>query len=149
MKAAIEEAIKSKETGDYAVGVVIVKNDEILVRAGNRVKIDQDSTHHAEIVAIREASKILGTRYLEDCILYTTHEPCPMCASAAVWARMGGIVFGARIEDMRDYGFQNGNDEWAWRTINVPSSVIIEKGNPKLFLVGEFMREECKSLFHS
>lgn len=149
MEAAIKEAIKAKEEGDYAVGAVIVKDDEIIVRAQNRSKLDQDPTHHAEVIAIRETAKLLGTRHLEDCILYTTHEPCPMCASAAIWARMKGIVAGAKIEDMKEYKIKNGTDEWVWRTIDVPASKILEKGDPKLFLIEEFMREECKKLFHS
>lgn len=77
MEAAIEEAHNAKNEGDYSIGAVIVKDGNIIIRATNRAKIDNDSTQHAEMVAIREASKILGTRFLEECILYTTHEPCP------------------------------------------------------------------------
>lgn len=149
MEAAIKEALKSKELGDYAVGAVIVKDDKIIAKAGDRIILDKDATNHAEVIAIREASKILGTRFLEDCILYTTHEPCPMCAAAAVWAKMKGIVYGARMEDMADHGKRNANERFSWRTIDIPCSAIIERGNPKLFLVGWFMREECKKLFHS
>lgn len=149
MEAAIEEAMKTKEKGDYSVGAVVVKNGEILAKSGNRIKLDNDPTYHAEIVAIREAAKILGKRHLEDCILYATHEPCPMCTSAAVWAKMKGIVFGARIEDMQEFRTRNGNKIWSWRTIDIPASAIIVKGNPKLILVGDFMREQCKKLFHS
>ena len=149
MKAAIDEAIQAKESGDYAVGAVIVKDNKIIIRAGNRIKNDQDPTHHAEIVAIRKASQLLGTRHLEECVLYTTHAPCPMCASAAIWARMKGIVSGAKMCDMIDYRKSNGNQDWSWRTISLPASLVIEKGDPKLFLVEEFMRDECRKLFHS
>lgn len=149
MEAAIDEAIKSKNEGDYVVGAVIVKDDKIIVKAINRIKLDTDPTQHAEIVAICKASQLLGTRHLEGCVLYTTHEPCPMCASAAIWGKMQGIVYGAKLNDMIDYGTQKGNDDWSWRTINIKASKIIEKGDPKLFLVEEFMREECKNLFHS
>lgn len=148
MEAAIDEAMKTKEKGDYAVGAVIVKDNKMLVKVGNRIKLDNDPTHHAEIVAIREASKLLGTRHLENCILYTTHEPCPMCTGAAIWARMRGIVAGAKIKDMIQFKMGNGNNDWSWRTINIPASMIIEKGDPKLILIEEFMREECKKLFH-
>jgi len=149
MEAAIKEAIKAKQEGDYAIGAVIVKDDKIIARTGNRIKIDKDSTHHAEIVAISEASRLLGNRYLEGCILYTTLEPCPMCASAAVWAKMKGIVFGSNIEDMKEYNLNNRSNEFTWRIIDMPASKILEKGNPKLFLVENFMREECKKLLHS
>jgi len=149
MKAAIEEALKAKAEGDYCVGAVIVKDDKVIVRVGNRVKLDENSISHAEVVAIQEATKILGTRHLEGCILYATHEPCPMCSSAAVWARMKGIVCGTKIEDMANYRAKNTNNDWSWRTINIPASIILEKGEPKLFLVEGFLREECKELFHS
>lgn len=149
MEAAIEEAIKTRNKGDYAVGAVIVKGDRIISKSGNRVRLDEDPTHHAEIVAIRKAAKILGKRFLENCILYTTHEPCPMCAAAAIWARMNGIISGARLEDMIDYRIKNGNYNRTWRTIDIPASKILEKGDPKLFLIEDFMRKECKKLFHT
>lgn len=149
MRAAIEEAVSARDRGDYAIGAVIVRGEEIIARAPNRSKIEQDSTQHAEIAAIREASKILKSRYLENCILYTTHEPCPMCAAAAVWAKMSGIVSGAKMEDMADYGLTNGNEHWTWRVIHIPAREILAKGEPKLEIVEEFMREECQDLFHS
>jgi tRNA(Arg) A34 adenosine deaminase TadA len=149
MKAAIEEAIKSRENGDYAIGAVIVLNGEILVRATNRSKIEKDATQHSEVVAIRKASQKLNSRYLENCILYTTHEPCPMCAAAAFWAKLAGIVFGAKMEDMADYSIKNGSEEYKWRTIHISAKEILDKGNPKIEIIGEFMRDECKNLFHS
>jgi len=149
MQAAIEEAQKARAAGDYAVGAVIVKDGKIIVRAVNRAKQDNDPTQHAEVVAIRDASKIFNSRHLDGCILYTTHEPCPMCASATVWAKMAGVVFGVRIEDMHEFKLKNGNEEWQWRTIKVPASVILKNGDPQIPLVENFMREECKKLFHS
>lgn len=149
MDAAIKEAEKSRNGKDYSIGAIIVKENKIIARGGNRVKIDHDPTSHAEIIAIREASKTISNRHLNGCVLYTTHEPCPMCAAAAVWAKLDGIVFGARMEDMVDYKLKNGNDNWSWRTITVSASLILKKGDPKLFLVEEFMREECKKLFHN
>ncbi len=149
MKLAIEEAKKARESGDYGIGAVIVKENKVVATAGNRIKLDNDPTHHAEIVAIRKATKLLKNRFLEDCILYTTHEPCPMCTSAAVWARMRGIVFGSTLQDMIEYRLKAGNRNWSWRTIDMTALEIIEKGNPKLLLVEKFLREECIMLFHS
>jgi tRNA(Arg) A34 adenosine deaminase TadA len=149
MQLAIKEAIKTRQKGDYAIGAVIVKDGKILAKAGNRIKLDIDPTQHAEIVAIRKASKLLGTRHLEGCILYTTHEPCPMCASAIIWAKMKGVVFGSNIADMYDYKVKNGNGSWSWRTIDISAKKIIEKGDPKPFVIANFMRKECKNLFHS
>lgn len=149
MEAAIEEAVMSREAGDYAIGAVIVNNGIILARGGNRVKRDTDPTAHAEMVAIREAATALDTRHLEGGILYTTHEPCSMCTTAAVWAKMDGIVYGARIEDMVQYREAMGNDEWQWRTIDIHTSEVIERGDQELKLVEGFMIEECRKLFHS
>lgn len=149
MEAAIEEAVMSREAGDYAIGAVIVNNGIILARGGNRVKRDTDPTAHAEMVAIREAATALDTRHLEGGILYTTHEPCSMCTTAAVWAKMEGIVYGARIEDMVQYREAMGNDEWQWRTIDIHTSEVIERGDQELKLVEGFMIEECRKLFHS
>jgi len=149
MEAAIEEAKNARQRGDYAFGAIVVRGDEIIARATNRSKIDKDVTQHAEVVAIREASRKLGTRYLEQCVLYTTHEPCPMCAGAAVWANMQGVVSGAKIEDISNYSLKNRNAEWKWRVINIPAREILSRGDPKVEIVEEFMRDECCSLFHS
>lgn len=153
MRAAIDEAIKARESGDYAIGAVIVKRDKIIARGTNRSKVDKDATQHAEMVVIREASRQLGSRYLENCILYTTHEPCPMCASAAIWAKLEGVVCGAKIEDMAEYGAKNGDVVWKWRVINIPASEVfskvLDKEKRKVELAEGFMREECKELFHS
>ncbi len=148
MEAAIEESIKARESGDYGVGAVIVRDGKIIVRAGNRAILDKDSTQHAEVAAIRKASKLAGSRFLEGCILYTTHEPCPMCASAVIWARMEGIVFGATIEDMTEYRKKHATKERTWRTIDIKASEIVSRGDPKPFLIEGFMRDECKKLFH-
>lgn len=149
MEAAIQEAIKSKNQGDYAIGAVIVRNNEIIARAGTRARIEKDPTQHAETVVIRKATKALDSQYLEDCILYTTHEPCAMCAAAAIWARVKGIITGTTLKDMKDYESNHGSDKYSWRTIDITASEIIEQGNPKPILIEGFMREECMKLFYS
>lgn len=159
MEAAIQEAQKAKELGDYAIGAVLTYGDQIVMRAPNRVKIDQDPTAHAEIVAIRNATQRRNSRHLEYHVLWTTHEPCPMCTSAAIFARIAGIVYGATLEDMKEYGKKNGNQYWSWRTIDIPAKTIIELHNQSLadkifteetmLIKGEFMREKCRELFHN
>lgn len=149
MKAAIAEARNAYRKGDYAIGAVIVKNNKIIVSVANATKVEEDPTCHAELVAISRAAKLLNQRHLLGCVLYTTHEPCPMCVSAAVWAKLDGIVWGARIEDMANYAEQNNNQHYAWRTIKIKASEIIDKAPNKPFVIEEFMREECKNLFHS
>lgn len=148
MEAAIARARKAKSEGDYAIGAVIVKEDTIIVSATNLTKTQQDPTQHAELVAISQAARLLKSRHLPGCVLYTTHEPCPMCASAAVWAKLGGIVWGARMEDMTDYAEQNSNEQYVWRTIKIKASEVIDKAPDQPWIIEEFMRDECRKLFH-
>ena len=100
MRLAIAEAKKARNLGDYSIGAVVVKDNKVIAVSGNRVKLDCDPTQHAEISAIRRACAQAGSRHIPGTVLYTTAEPCPMCASAAIWARMRGIVSGSTIDDM-------------------------------------------------
>jgi len=95
MREAIRMARKAAKNGDYPIGSVIVKNNKIISKASTETINKKDATAHAEINAIRKACKKLNSRYLNGCILYATHEPCPMCTSSAIWAKMKGIVFGS------------------------------------------------------
>ena len=149
MEMTIEEAVKAKQKGDYAIGAIIVKSGKVIAKGGNRIKLSTDPTQHAEIVAIRRASKLLHKRHLNGCILYTTHEPCPMCASAIIWAKIDGVVFGSNLRDMYNYKIKNGNHNWSWRTIDISTKKVFDKGEPKPFIVKNFMRKECLNLFHS
>jgi tRNA(Arg) A34 adenosine deaminase TadA len=149
MEAAIKEASKAKEAGDYSIGAVIVKGQNVVSKGQNQTKSREDPTCHAEMVAIRKAVKKLGRRHLNGCVLYTTHEPCPMCASAVVWAKMKGLVCGTQIKDMTNYAKLNGNKKYLWRTIKIPASTILKKSDEDIFIVEEFMRDKCKKLFHN
>ena len=148
MQAAIKEAVKARKSGDYAIGAVIVKNGKIIAGSPNRIKIEQDPTQHAEISVIRKATKVVGHRHLLRCVMYTTHEPCPMCSAAAVWAKLKCVVVGARITDMSNHRKYNGNKNWSWRTIHIYAKDIFELGDPKVEIVSDFMRDECRDLFH-
>lgn len=149
MRAAIEMARESRAAGDYAVGSVVAQDGRIISKAGNRTHIDKDATQHAEMIAIREAARVLGTKDLSGCTLYTTHEPCPMCVGAAVWSRIPHVVFGASMEDHKRFRDQRGNSQWRWRVIDIPALSISEQADPPVELLGGFMREECLALFHS
>ena len=94
MREALKEAQKS--TYEIPVGAIIVYEDEILARAHNLTETNQDPTDHAEIIAIKEASKILGSWRLLDCAMYVSLEPCPMCAGAIINSRIKRLVIGAR-----------------------------------------------------
>ena len=95
MRAALEEARAAAERGEVPVGAVVVLNDEIIARAGNRTIGDCDPTAHAEVIALREASKKLGNYRLAGAELYVTIEPCAMCAGAMIQARIARLVYGA------------------------------------------------------
>lgn len=95
MSEALALALGAAAEGDVPVGAVIVRGDEIIARGSNRTVRDQDPTAHAEILAIREAARALGSWRLEGCTLFVTLEPCAMCAGAIVLARLTSVVFGA------------------------------------------------------
>lgn len=95
MREAMAVAADAAAASDVPIGAVIVRGGELLVRAANRTEQDQDPTAHAEVLAIREASRLLGRWRLDDCTLYVTLEPCAMCAGAIVLARLDRLVFGA------------------------------------------------------
>jgi tRNA(adenine34) deaminase len=100
MKEALKEAAKARDEGEVPVGAVIVLNNTIIARAHNQVETLKDPTAHAEILAITSATNYLGAKYLEDCTIYVTLEPCPMCASALNWAKIGKVIYGA--EDQKN-----------------------------------------------
>jgi len=95
IEAALAEARRAAEAGEVPIGAVIVYEDEILARGQNRVLRDNDPTAHAEIVALREAAKLLGNYRLNGCTLYVTLEPCAMCAGAMIHARLDRLVYAA------------------------------------------------------
>src|SRR5471030_2195311 len=95
MSIALEEARAAQARGEVPVGCVVVRDGEVLARAGNRTLADRDPTAHAELIAIRQAAAALGSERLADCDLYVTLEPCAMCAAAMSFARMRRLYFGA------------------------------------------------------
>jgi tRNA(adenine34) deaminase len=95
IETAIGLARDAERELDVPVGAVIVRNDAIIARASNRTVRDQDPTAHSEVLAIREAARVLGDWRLVGCTLYVTLEPCAMCAGAIVLARLDRLVFGA------------------------------------------------------
>jgi tRNA(adenine34) deaminase len=95
MREAIHEAYKAADKGEVPVGAVIVADDQVIARGHNLRERLADPTAHAEILALREAALVLGSWRLNDCTLYVTMEPCPMCAGAAIQGRIKKIVYGA------------------------------------------------------
>lgn len=95
MRKALEEARLAEEEGEIPVGAVIVCKDRVIARAHNQTERLNDVTAHAEMLAITSATSALGGKYLNDCTLYVTMEPCVMCGGALAWAQLGELVYGA------------------------------------------------------
>ncbi|NMG21148.1 nucleoside deaminase [Brasilonema bromeliae] len=135
MRLALEEAKK----GDAPYGAVIVKDNQVVAQAYNTVKRDNDPSAHAEINVIRSLTTQLQNPSLEGYTIYTTGEPCPMCASACVWTGLSEIIYGASIEDLISVNQSQ---------INISSEEVIVKSFRKIKVTRGVLREECIKLFH-
>lgn len=102
MGEALKEAVKAMDLDEVPVGAVVVSNNRIIARAHNLTEQLNDVTAHAEMQAITAASNYLGTKFLNDCTLYVTLEPCTMCVGGLYWARCGKVVIGA-LDEKRGY----------------------------------------------
>jgi tRNA(Arg) A34 adenosine deaminase TadA len=132
MREAVALAAKNANgNGGGPFGAVIVKDGKIISAASNSVTPDNDPTAHAEVNAIRQACKQLGTHDLTGCVLYTSCEPCPMCLSAAYWAHVDKIYFAADRNDAEKAGF---SDAFIYNQFGIPMSersIPIEQILPK------------------
>jgi tRNA(Arg) A34 adenosine deaminase TadA len=118
MRAALKEAENGMRSGRGGpFGCVVVRRGEIVARGSNRVTSTNDPTAHAEVTAIREACAKLKTFQLEDCELYTSCEPCPMCLAAIYWARIPRVFYGNTRADAAAIGF---DDEFIYQQIPLP-----------------------------
>ena len=95
MREALREALEASAEGEIPIGAVVVWKGRIIGRGHNQTERLQDTTAHAEMIAITAATGAMGGKYLNECTLYVTVEPCPMCAGALAWSQMGRIVYGA------------------------------------------------------
>ena len=107
MRRAIALALENIRAGGGPFGCVVVKEGRIIAEGANRVTATNDPTAHAEVVAIREACRSLNNFQLEDCDLYTTCEPCPMCIGAIYWARLSRVFYAGIAADAADAGFDD------------------------------------------
>jgi tRNA(adenine34) deaminase len=128
MKKAFSEALLAYDKEEVPVGAVVVANRKIIARAHNLTETLNDVTAHAEMQAITAAANLLGGKYLNDCTLYITLEPCSMCAGAIGWAQLGKLVFGAD-DDRKGY------------RIYAPGVL-----HPKTVVSHGILREECSEL---
>lgn len=128
MREALKEANKAFEIGEVPVGAVVVCNKKIIARAHNQTEKLTDATAHAEMLAITSASNFLGSKYLNECTLFVTLEPCVMCAGALHWVQLMKLVYGAS-DVQRGYSTSGGP--------------IL---HPKTKVVKGIKQEECKAI---
>lgn len=107
MREAIRLSDENVDNGGGPFGAVIVKDGQIIARGANRVTSSNDPTAHAEVTAIREASRAMNTFNLKGCEIYTSCEPCPMCLAAIYWARIDKIYYGNTKMDAKSIGFDD------------------------------------------
>src|ERR1700733_7901283 len=150
MELAISEAKLAGDRGDYPIGAVITrligKREVVIASAGNRVKTSGSSIKHVELETLKYVCSGYG-RYLPDFILYSTPEPCAMCAGACVRSRTGAVVSGVSQEDIPAYGKKHGTEFYKWRACLISCRYVFEKGNHIIPVTGGFLRKECQKLF--
>lgn len=150
MKAAYNEALKNIEGYEGGpFGAVIVKDGEIIAAANNQVLATNDPTMHAEIAAIRIATKKLGRFSLHDCRIYATCEPCPMCMAAIIWAKIPKLYYGANRKDAESIGF---DDNYIYEfikgtAVEKSTSVEVLNRNECIGLFDKWMKKEDKEMY--
>ena len=132
MRQALDQARMAADAGEVPVGAVIVAGGRIIARAHNLCERLRDFTAHAEMQAFTAASEYLGGKFLDQCTLYVTLEPCPMCAGAAFWTRIGRVAYGARDDKRGGLDFHGKRKEGLL--------------HPKTELVGGVLEDECAEL---
>jgi guanine deaminase len=138
MQLAIEKCRQGIAAGQSPFGCAIERNGKVISCSHNTVVMTTDITAHAEVNAIREGCREIGSIFLDGAIVATTCEPCPMCMSALHWARVDTVYYGATIHDAESAGFNE---------LQLPAAKLLEIGGSKLKLVPQLLPEECKELF--
>jgi tRNA(adenine34) deaminase len=135
-RAALEEAARGGAEGNIAVGAVVVRDDTVVARGRNLEAVTGDPTAHAEVVAVREASRALGRRELSGHTLYTTFEPCPMCCGAIMAGGIATLVLGARHRP----------ETTRWGAFAVERLLELAGWSDRLRVVSGVLPEECRRL---
>jgi len=152
MKLALIEAKAAAEEGEIPIGVVVTARGRVIARSHNLTETLNDVTAHAEMQAITMAAESLGGKYLNDCTMYVTVEPCPMCAAALCWAQLGRLVYGAS-DPKRGYNLFSGKSSSmqpsatpqpaaAQQPHSAPSSLL----HPKTEVLSGILADQCGAL---
>lgn len=138
MRLAIEKAKEGVDAGQTPFGACVVKDGEVIGLAHNNVWSRNDITAHAEICAIEEACNNVGSVDLSGSMIYATTEPCPMCFSAIHWAKISIIVFGTKIGEAKEAGFNE---------LEISNRKMKEMGDSQIVIIGDFLADECREVF--
>jgi tRNA(Arg) A34 adenosine deaminase TadA len=140
MALAVEEALRSKSEGNKreGYGAVVVLGNEIVGRGRDTVNVGPDPSLHAEVNAIRQAAQTVGDLNLSGAVLLSTYEPCPMCASLAVWANLSAIVYGASIEKTAPLGLPR---------ILIGAREVVERSPVMVEVIGGVLEGECMAIY--
>ncbi|PAY20791.1 tRNA-specific adenosine deaminase [Rhodopirellula sp. SM50] len=139
MRAAVDAARHGILAGQAPFGAAIfTEQGELIVAEHNQVRKMLDPTAHAEVFAIRLACRLIDQRTLSGCWLFTTCEPCPMCAAAAVFAGLRHVAYGASVEDAQEAGFSE---------LQLPSRQIFDRSGDEIAVYPGVLRQECRALF--
>lgn len=139
MQLAILEARKAFDKNEVPVGAIVVMNNKIIARTHNQVQLLNDSTAHAEILALTTAFNFLGSKYLPEATLYVTLEPCLMCSGALFWSKIGKIVYGANDE-------KNGYQKFCCNKQDDEGREVLSPFHPKTIVQSGILKQECAGL---
>ncbi|MBI3602509.1 MAG: tRNA adenosine(34) deaminase TadA [Candidatus Omnitrophica bacterium] len=145
MQEAIREAKKAAEAGEVPVGAVVVHENKIIARAYNQVEMLKDPTAHAEMIALTAATSYLSSKWLQECTLYVTIEPCSMCTGAMVLARLGCVCFGAEDPKAGACGsvLNIANHQGLNHRLNIQGNILAA---PCASLLSEFFKKKRKNV---
>ena len=136
MREALKEANNALQKDEVPIGAIVVCRNQIVAKAHNQVELLKDPTAHAEMIAITSATNYLGNKYLKDCTLYITLEPCAMCAGAMFWSQLGKLVFGAADEKR---GYHKANPYIIHKQTEIVSGVLEEECGE---IISEFFKKK-------
>ena len=139
LRLSFTYAIEAKNLGDGPFGAIVVnESDEIIARAGNTTISENSVTYHAEINAIQQAEYNRGKGKLKGCTLFSSAEPCPMCASAIIWSGLSRVVYGVSIDELKKLGVAQ---------IEIPLRDIVERAGYAVDITGPRLEGEGKQVF--
>jgi tRNA(Arg) A34 adenosine deaminase TadA len=147
MRACIEAVTGQVAASTYPLAAAVVLDGEILALQQSRLPARPDPSAHPEMEAVRAAAARMNSRYLPGAVLYSTLEPCPMCTSVAIWAKMAGIVFGASQDEALAFAERGATGSLTWRQIRIRATAVADAGTPHLWVTGGVLRDECLELF--